>query len=127
MKLKMSNVLAMQSIYPKLKDQVMPISITYKLARLFNSFQESSEFYSTELSKIITKYSEKDEEGNPIPLEYGVGVKIQQEYLVEAQEKLNELLRLEVDVPDITFTLRELESVQLSLDEFNQLLPFIQD
>ena len=127
MKLKMSNVLAMQSIYSKLKDQVMPISITYKLARLFNSFQESSEFYSAELSKIIAKYSEKDADGNPVPLDYGAGVKIQQEYLVEAQEKLNELLRLEVDVPDITFTLQELESVQLSLDEFNQLLPFIQD
>ncbi len=127
MKIKMSNALDILAVYRKIKDQVMPISITYKLARLFNSFQEASEFYSAELSKIIDRYSEKDAGGHPIPLDYGSGVKIQQEYLVEAQEKLNELLRLEVDVPDITFTLQELEPVQLSLDEFNQLLPFIQD
>jgi len=127
MKLKMSNVLAMQSIYSKMKDQVMPISLTYKLARLFKNLQDAADFYSAELNKLILNYSEKDEKGRPIPIDGGQGVKIQQDHLVEAQEKINELLQLEVDVPDITFTLRELEPVQLSLDEFNQLLPFIID
>ena len=105
----------------------MPISLAYKLARLFNNFKDTSEFYSAELNKIIDQYSEKDENGNAIPIEGGNGIKIQQDYIVEAQNKINELLQLEVDVLDITISLDELKDLKLSLDEFNQLLPFIQE
>lgn len=127
MKLKMSNVLAMQSIYSKIKDQIMPISLTYKFARLFKSFQELADFYSTELNKLIIKYSIKDENGQPVPIEGGQGVKIQPDLLIEAQGKISELLQLEVDVPDITFTLQEFDNIHFSLDDFNQFLPFIQE
>lgn len=127
MKIKMSNVLALQTLYDKVKDQVMPISLAYKWSRLFKTLQEASDFYYTELNKIVNLYGEKDEEGNLVPTESGNGIKIRPESLQEAQIKINELSMLETDVSDdLKFSLTELDNLTLSLDEFNQLLPIIE-
>ena len=127
MKIKMSSVMNLQDTYSKLKSEVLPISIAYKLSRFYQAINNNAEFYSTELRKIVNEYAERDKDGNMVELEDGKGVKLQKQYVSKAQEKIQELLALEVEMPEITFTLKELEDVKLSLEEFNALLPFIKE
>jgi hypothetical protein len=62
-----------------------------------------------------------------VSTESGNGIKIRPESLQEAQIKINELSMLETDVSDdLKFSLTELDNLTLSLDEFNQLLPIIE-
>lgn len=125
MKFPMSKVLTFQQLWPKMKDQIMPIQLAYKLSRLYDSVDNNARFYSTELNKIISEYAERDAEGNMVPAEEGNGVKLQKTYIPKAEAAVNELLNLMVDVPDISFTLDELKDIKLSLEEFGVLLPFI--
>lgn len=127
MKIQISNAFSILNVYDKIKDQVIPIQIAYKWSRLLKPLQEASDFYYTELNKIIRLYGEKDENGNLVSLEHGEGVKVSPDKIEEAQTKINELSSLEVDLPDITFSLEELENFKLSLEEFNQFLPFIRE
>ena len=125
MKFPMSKVLTFQQLWPKMKDQIMPIQLAYKLSRLYDSVDNNARFYSTELNKIVSEYAERDDEGNKVPAEEGNGVKLQKAYIPKAEAAVNDLLNLMVDVPDISFTLDELKDIKLSLEEFGVLLPFI--
>ena len=125
MKIPMSKILTFQQLWPKMKDQVMPIQLAYKLSRLYDSVDNNARFYSTELNKIVSEYAERDADGNMVPTEEGKGIQLQQIYIPKAEAAVNELLNLMVDVPDISFTLDELKDIKLSLEEFGVLLPFI--
>lgn len=121
----MSKVLTFQELWPKIKDQVMPIQLAYKLSRLYDSVDNNARFYSTELNKIISEYAERDAEGNMIQTNEGKSIKLQKAYIPKAEAAVNDLLNFMVDVPDISFTLDELKDIKLSLEEFGVLLPFI--
>jgi len=127
MKIRMSNVLNLQGTYDKLKSQVLPLSLAYKLSRFYQAINTNSDFYSSELHKIIDAYAERDPEGNIVYADDNSNIKVQKQYIMKAEEKIQELLHLEVEMPEITFTLKELEDVKLSLEEFNALLPFIRE
>lgn len=125
--MKMSKILDLQELYPKISSQQLPIATTYKLTKLFNAVNSESEFYSTNLNKIISEYGQKDENGNFLLTDDKKGVKVSPEKIPEVEQKLQELWNIEVDLPKITFKLSELEKVELSVQEFNNLLPFIED
>lgn len=125
--LQMSKVVNLQDLHEKIRDQKLSIKVAYKFSKLFTEIDRESEFYRTKLQEIIDKYSEKDEDGNPVPADGGVGIKIQQDLLMECQKELNELFSLEVEFPEIHFTLNELETLELSVDDFSALLPFIEE
>lgn len=126
MKISMSKILDLQELYPKISSQSLPIGTTYKLTKLFNAVKSEAEFYTTNLDKIIAEYGQKDENGNFILTDDKKGVKIDQDKIPEVEQKLQELWNIEVELPSITFKLSELEKVELSVQEFNNLLPFIE-
>lgn len=126
MKITMARALNIKDLYPKLTGKVLPLKTTYKITKLFNTLEEETKFYSTELNKIIKAYAEKDEEGNLIP-EGENGIKIQKDKVDEAQTKINELWELEIEIPDYKFSIEELEDVGLTVGEFNLFLPLIVD
>lgn len=127
MKIKMSNIVNLQDVYDKIKTQSLPITTTYKISKLFNAIKNEQEFYSTQLDAIIQQYGKKDENGNFIRTENGDGIQVDNANIKEVESKLNELWKIEVELPDITFTLNELEKINLSVEEFNNFLPFIED
>jgi len=127
MVVKITKTLELRNIQNKIKSQNLPIKTAYKFSKLFASVDTEADFYGQKLQEIINTYAEKDEAGNPIPTDNNDGVKIQKELLSECQEKLNELFQLDVELPDIKFTLNELESLEISVDEFSALLPFIEE
>lgn len=126
MKISMSKILDLQELYPKLSSQPLPIGTTYKLTKLFNVVKSEAEFYTTNLDKIISEFGQKDENGNFILTEDQKGVRIDQDKIPEVESRLQELWNIEVELPSITFKLSELEKVELSVQEFNNLLPFIE-
>ena len=129
MQIKIKQIIDFHVIYNKIKSVSLPIKTLYKFSKLVSAIEKESKFYNESLQSLITQYSEKDEAGNPKFSEDGKNVQIQKEHLTLFQSKFEELLNLEVDLPDISFSIEELEPLNLSisLEEFNMLLPFIGD
>ena len=126
MKIKIYQVLGVLSIYERVRELKVPAKVAYKFNKLCNALKNDADFYRVELNKIIERYGERDENGSLIPLEYG-GVKIKSEDMSTAQKEINNLDTLEVDAPDIKFTIDELDGLQLSIEDFNRILPFIEE
>ncbi len=120
MTLKITKALDLEAFKSQINKQKVPIKLAFKFSKLFSQIEESTNFYREKLQEIIDTYAERDENGDMVPASDGTGVQIQ-----ECQEQLNELTSLEVEVPDITFTLDELEPFNLSIEQFDVLLPFI--
>lgn len=125
--MKLYEILAFRSLYEKIKDTSLPIKITYKLTKLFHRVQDELNFYQTEQYKILESIALKDEDGSYVYTEDGNGIKIKEGKEKECEEKMNELLNIDVIVDDISFSLDELESLQLSIEDMNCLMPLIKE
>lgn len=127
MKIALSTIVNASQLYPQIKSQILPPLTAYKLAKLFRNFAESEDFYRNELQKIIDKYCMRDNEGNPVHGETEDSIRILPQYISTANLQINELMKLEVDAPDITLTFDELSDLKLTIEQFNMLLPFIHE
>lgn len=127
MKTTMSNILDLNALYPKIKDKKFSIKTSYKFSKLFKAVSGEYDYYTNEVRNIVNRYAERDEDGNPISTKDGTGVQIARESVSIAQKELNELLSIEVEIPDITFTIEELDSSELTVEDFNYLLPFVEE
>jgi ACT domain-containing protein len=125
--MKLYEILAFRSLYEKIKDTSLPIKITYKLTKLFHRVQDELNFYQTEQYKILESIALKDDDGSYVYTEDGNGIKIKEGKEKECEEKMNELLNIDVIVDDISFSLDELESLQLSIEDMNCLMPLIKE
>lgn len=123
--LKMSQVLELSSIYPKLKDLPLPIATTYKLSKLFSTIETESAFGKDKLRDLILKYGAHDNSGQLIREGDDGNFQIAPEHVQDFQRLMQELLNLDISLPDITFTLNELSDVTLPMESFTPLLPFI--
>lgn len=126
MKIRMYQVFSIINIYKRVKELKAPARVAYKFTKLCASLDRESKFYDTELNKIIQEYSEKNEDGSVKSSENG-GVQIKEGQLETAQKEIDNLWNLEVDVPDIYFGIEELDGLELSIEDFNAMLPFIKE
>jgi len=127
MKSNMNEILNLSEVYPKIKSQSLPITTTYKLSKLFTAVQSEKSFYDTQIDSIIQQFGKRGEDGNLLLTDDKTGVQIDTAQISAAQEKINELMSIEVNLPDITFTLDELQKVELTVEEFSTLMKFIAD
>lgn len=127
MDLKISQVMEFHSVYSTLKEQEMPLKLAYRLNQIEDICEKKVVFYETKMRDIITRYSEKDSNGNPIFLEDNKSIKIKPDCIQECTEKIQELAELEVELPDIKFTLDQLGELKLSVLEVKALMPFIDE
>lgn len=125
MRLKIIDIINLQPLYEAIKDIVLPIKTSYKLSKLFKALSKENEFYKESMNKLINEYSVKDAQGKPQATEEGI--KIQEGKLSECQDKINELLEWEVIIPDIKFSIEELEKMNLSMELFMLLEKFIEE
>ena len=123
--MKILDFIALKQIYPNISNQKLPIKTTYKFTKLFDKVNEESTFYTTQFKKLLNQYAEIGEDGKQLLTDDGEGFKLKEETLQEGEERFKELLSLEVEVPDIKFTIEELESLSLKVDQLSYLLPFI--
>ena len=127
MKISMEKVLDLKALYETICKQSMPIKLSYKFSKLYTPILSEADFFSKEMNKIVDEYAEKDESGRIQPTQDGKGVQIKSGCMQKVQEKITELNEIEVDVGDIQFTLEELSGLELSLEQVNLLMPFINE
>lgn len=126
MKFTMIQVLAIQKIYESIKDQVLPLKTTYKLTKLYKAVDEEVVFFYNELKKILEEFGDREEDGSLKYLSNG-NVSIKAGCQIEAQRRVDELNRLEVELPDVKFSIEEMEAVKLTVEQFNNFLSFIEE
>lgn len=115
--------LAYQTIL-KLKDKKMDIRTQYKLIKIKKAIEKEKELYSEQLFMQCDKYFEKNEEGKFIMNQDG-GYKIKDDKLEECNYIIKELNKLQVQLPDIFFSIEELELLDLNFEELETLIEFV--
>ena len=68
-----------------------------------------------------------NENGDKVTSNEGNSIQIAPEYIEITSQKINELLSLDVELPDSMFSLDELDSLGLTMEEVNAFFPLIQD
>lgn len=126
MKIKIVQAAELMVLINSFKDKKMPIKTAFKFNNLETLIQGHYKFYIEKLNEIIYEYGEKDSENNLIMTEDQTGYKIQKGFEIECQEKINELSNLEVELPNsVSFTLEELENLEVNLYEIQSLSKLI--
>lgn len=126
MKIRMFQVFRILDIYGRVKTLKVPAKVAYKFNKLCIGLDEDNKFYNEELNKILQQYANKNEDGSFKRTELG-GIDIKEDQIETAQKEIDSLYNLEVDVPDIKFTIDELDDLELSIEDFNAMLPFIDE
>lgn len=127
MKVKIADVLNFTDFYISVKERKMSVKTAYKLTKLATAIEVESDFYREKLQSIIQEYGMKDEDGNFVPTEDGTGIRLVEGKEMECGQAMNELQALEADLPDITFSAADFDGVEITLEEFSTIAPFIAD
>lgn len=127
--MKMFEILELEGLLQKLTQKELPIRTLYKVDKLIKLVGKEKDFYQTQFQALVDIYAERDENGNYLYTdESAEAVKIIPDKIAECQSKMNELVNIEItDVPDISFTFEELDSLTLSYAEARPLMNFIKE
>ncbi len=124
MLIKRADLFLIKNIGDKLKDKVFNIQTQYKLLKLIKIADEEYPIYMEQFQSLLDSYAERDDKGNIIHSEDG-GTKIKKNKMDILQEKLYELKQIKVQVPDLYFSLDELEKLKLKMEELNAFIDLI--
>lgn len=101
----------------------LPTRLAYKLMKLTKASDSEGAFYDEKMNKIITEFADRDADGKIKTKKNDVV--INPDKLTECNAAIKELQQMEVDKPDISFTIEELEPLSVSISEIAALDDFI--
>ena len=127
MTLKMYQIIDFPAFYEKVKSQKLSFKVAYRLSMLAQEIEKHLNFYQESFRGLLMEYGQKDAEGNLIPTSDNQGILLVQETTQEAYQKLGELRDLDIEMPDIKFSIEDFNNVELSADEVYLIIPFIED
>ena len=125
--MKMYEVLDLQSLYKSIANTKLPLKTTYKFARLMKRTEEELAFYQQKFNEIIEEFGEKEENGQYKIAADGQSIVIIPGKETECNNKLIELRNLDVSIENIKFSVEELESLNVSINELSCLISLIED
>lgn len=127
MQIKMTDIVALKELYPKLKESKLPVKLGYKLVRIFDEVDKQAQIYATMFNEIINDCAQKNENGTPILTENGTQVALLEDKIQECGQRMTELNNLVVELEiKYTLTLDDLDMFEgLTLDHIKLLSPFI--
>jgi len=108
-----------RQIVAKYAGEKISTALSYKLVKFIKATDNDESFYNDKLKSILETYVEKDDEGNYV--QHGNGFKIKPDQIQECNKENLELENTEVTLPDIHFTVSELEDLKLSMREILSL------
>lgn len=123
--MKISNIETLKPTLLILSQKDLPFRLSYKVSKLLDKVEKDSQFYTEKLRNIIQKYALRDENGE-IVFE-GDNVKIAPSSLAAAEKELADLNDIDIEDPNIFFTLDEFEGLEIKPSELTGLLPFIKE
>ena len=122
--MKLYQILNLPHVYETILEKNLPFSLAYKLNKLAEVVNKELESYRNSMTKLIDEYAEK-ENGQPVLLENG-DIKIIPEKITECQQRINELQNVEITI-NVSFTPAELEPLEMSIKDLQNLMPFIKE
>ena len=125
MQLKLGSVIDFNVFYNAVKTQKLSFRTLYKLSTLAKALDEKIVFYQEQLQGILKECGELDASGNFVSTEDGSGIKLLPGKQQTCMEKLAELQSVEVELPDIKFDIEDFGDIELTLEVFNIISPFI--
>lgn len=123
--MKLNNIETLYSSLTQLKSKEMPLRLSYKFTKLLSKIEKDYEFFTSKTREVIIKYAEKDDNGEII--QYESNIRVAPENIPLAEKELSELNDIEVEDINISFTLDELESLSITPEILQPLLPFIKE
>ena len=111
-----------------LAEKPMPVSLAAKMLRLANDLNKENGLIEKQRRLILEKYGDKDKQGQLVINNGNVSFK-ENNNLQAAQNELNELANLEVEIIDRNITEDELikANLELTLNQLSILQNFIQE
>lgn len=111
-----------------LAEKPMPVSLAAKMLRLANDLNKENDLIEKQRRLILEKYGDKDGQGQLVINNGNVSFK-ENNNLQAAQNELNELANLEVEITDRNITEDELikANLELTLNQLSVLQNFIQE
>ena len=125
--MKMYEILELQNLYNSIANTKLPLKTTYKFTRLMKRAEEEIAFYQVKFQEIVEEFAEKDENGQYKMTEDGQSIVIIAGKEMECNSRLLELRNLEVEIEGITFSIEELEKLDVTIAELNCLMSLIED
>lgn len=101
------------------------MQLALKVIKFVKAVETEADFYNKKYSEILSKYAEKDEAGNIVPV--GNGIKIQEEHIKDFSSDVAKLNSVDVEKPNFEFTVDELNKCDLTGNGLYALFPFIKD
>lgn len=99
------------NVYSELSSSKIPFKLAFKLHKINKEAQLAVDFYREKLEGIIEEYGERDGEGKIKTTESG-NISLKQETVEECREKIDELLNVEWDTEDFSFTDEEIKTFE---------------
>lgn len=124
--MRIQKILAMEEAIKNLKSKNLPIKTAYRLLKLAELVSNEAENYRNLFRQILDEYAEKKEDGSYILSEDGANVIIQKEHIQDANQKVDELNKIDVEIP-YTFDIKDFDNIEISLEELAPLMDLIVD
>lgn len=125
MLIKRSILDSLSQIITNLSSKQFSIQTQYKFLKLNKALAEELEIYHKQRAG-LQRFFELDENGQPIISEDG-GIRVQIDKVDELNQAIEEIDSVEIQIPDLYFSLDELENLGLTLGELEVLEPFIKE
>lgn len=119
-------ILAMEEAIKNLKSKNLPIKTAYRLLKLAELVSNEADNYRNLFRQILDEYAEKKEDGSYVLSEDGTNVIIQKEHIQDANQKVDELNKIDVEIP-YTFDIKDFDNIEISLEELAPLMDLIID
>ena len=129
MNCKMQQIINIGSLFAKtdLTHKSLPIKTTYKFTKLIQAVDKELEFYKAQINSIVQNHAQLNADGTIVKTTDGNGIVFKEGEQAAASKELAELSGLDIELPDIEFTVDELDGLELTIEEFTYLMPFIKD
>ena len=124
--MRIQKILAMEEAIKNLKSKNLPIKTAYRLLKLAELVSKEAENYRNLFRQILDEYAEKKEDGSYVLSEDGANVIIQKNHIQDANQKVDELNKIDVEIP-YTFDIKDFDNIEISLEELAPLMDLIVD
>lgn len=123
----LSNVIELREVIGEYADKDINFSTAYKFMKIIEITEKDYQFYLDKTKEVITAFGRKDEKGELI-IEPNGSVRIDEKHIEEAQEKMDEMAKIEVEIPEKYFIkLEDLEELKISCRKMRSFMPIIID
>lgn len=124
--MRIQKILVMEEAIKNLKSKNLPIKTAYRLLKLAELVSNEAENYRNLFRQILDEYAEKKEDGSYVLSEDGANVIIQKDHIQDANQKVDELNKIDVEIP-YTFDIKDFDNIEISLEELAPLIDLIVD